>query len=409
MRQVTEGGGALAAPGIPGRVQAGRAAELEVAAIAITRHAAPARVGVDVFIGNAQAQGGVGRQVVIQGAVVDLVLATGIVIEVMLALLGDHRTATQRSGLVQRAAGIDLASVVVPGSAGQAQLGLRGTLPALAHKVDATGGAARALHHPGCPAQHLDPIVVGHVTAETVGLDIGVAHVQRHTVVLILPGHAKAPGVEVLAAHGRVIDGDARGLFHDLVDGGEILVVEHLAGDHGHRLRGFPERMSALGDGHRTGGVRTAAFGRRPERLGIDVGRRQLQGRACGWTGAQHVAAVGLGLGLQSTVGENPRKPFADAIGPLQPRRLLACGLPGVERDGRARRTGESAQHLGQAAGRDIVGLHRVLRRRRGLDSRHTHAAGGQRKQANSHRARQPTRTRLVHKRHAYPPPEPSN
>ncbi|MNH26564.1 hypothetical protein D3C79_866250 [compost metagenome] len=109
----------------------------------------------------------------------------------MAALFGDHCPAAQSAGCVQRAAGVQLPAVVVPTAAGQGDVGMRSCQAALAHEIHPAGSAAGAFHHARCAAQHFDPVVVRHVAAETVGLDIEVAHVQRHTVVLILARHAE--------------------------------------------------------------------------------------------------------------------------------------------------------------------------------------------------------------------------
>ena len=168
------------------------------------------------------------------------------------------------------------------------------SLAALAHEVDATGGAASAFHHAGGATQHFHAVIDGHVAVEAVGLYVAAADVQRHAVVLVLTGHAKAARVEILAAHGRVVHGDARGLFHHLFDGVEVLVIEHLAGHHRDRLRCFLQRVHALANGHATGGVGVAAFGGGAQALRVDVGRSQFHRVAGGRAEHGHGVAVTL-------------------------------------------------------------------------------------------------------------------
>ena len=331
MLDVAERRGAFAAPVVPRRVQAGGAAQLEVATVLVARQAAPARGGVEVFIGQANAQGGVGAQVEIQGAVVGLVAALGVVVEVAPRLLGHHRPAAHGAGVVEGAAGVDLATVVVPGAATERQLGVGAALPALAHKVDRARGAARAFHHARCAAQHFHAVEVGHVAAEAVGLYVVVAHVQGHAVVLVLAEHLEAAGIEVFAAHGRVVDGDAGDFFHHLVDGGQVLVVKHLAGHDGEGLGRVLEAVGALADGHRARGVGAAVLGGGPQLLGGNGGGPQFQGRAVGRHRPQHVAAVALRLGLQAAALQDAGKTFGNAVGAPQPGRAAAFGVAGVE------------------------------------------------------------------------------
>ncbi|MNZ80782.1 hypothetical protein D3C78_994280 [compost metagenome] len=325
----------------------------------------------------------------------------------MPALLGDHRPAPHGAGIIQRATGIDLPTVVVPGTAREAEFGLGHGLAAFAHEIDATGGAARALHHPGGAAQDFDTVVIGHVAAETVGLDIAVAHVQRNAVVLILAGHPEPTGIEILAAHGRVVDGDAGGLFHHLIDGVEVLVIEHLAGDHRHRLRRFAQGMLALADGHRARRVGATVLGGRPEHLSLDAGGSQFHDRTVGGQPAQHVRAVGLGLSLQATTAKNASETVTHAEGTSQAGRLQILQLPGIKRQGDTGGAGEAGQHIHQAAGANIVGLHRALLRRGTWNRAGIHgrsAGGGDRQQADFHCKHQ-TAWR-AYPRHISPPPK---
>ncbi|MNN30446.1 hypothetical protein D3C81_1440950 [compost metagenome] len=227
----------LAFPAVPGRAQAGGARQLQVRTIAVARQALPARGGIELLVGGADAEGGGVVEVVVEGAIDHLVVALAHVVEVLAVLPGDHQPATQAAGRVQRAAGVELGAVVVPGACRKADAGSGLFLSALADEVDATGGAAGALEHAGGTAQHFDAVVVGHVAGKTVGLHVVATEVQRHTVVLVLAGKHETARVEVFTAHGRVMHGDPRGFLHHLFEGGEVLLVHHLAGDHRHRLR----------------------------------------------------------------------------------------------------------------------------------------------------------------------------
>ena len=77
LSEIDEVGGATALPVVPGLAQARGAAEVGALAVGITRQAAPARGGIDVFVAGADAQGGVGAQVDVQRAIECLVLALG--------------------------------------------------------------------------------------------------------------------------------------------------------------------------------------------------------------------------------------------------------------------------------------------------------------------------------------------
>ena len=241
--QVTEDGRAFAALVIPRGIQAGGAFELQVAAVGIARQPTPARGGIYVFIRQAQAERGVRGEVQIKGAVVNLVAAFSDVIKILAGLLGHYGAASQRAGLIQGPAGVHQAAIVVPCARRERELRVRRVPAAFAHKIDPARCAARALHHAGGTAQHLNPVINCHVAVEAVGLYVAAADVQRHAVVLILAAHAKSARVKVLTAHGGVVHGDSGDFLHDLIDGVEVLVIEHFAGDHGDGLWCFFEAV----------------------------------------------------------------------------------------------------------------------------------------------------------------------
>ena len=352
--EVREPGGALAALVVPRGVQAGGALEFQVAAIGIARQAAPAGCGVDVFIGQAQPHGGVGAEVEVQCAVVDLILAGGNVIEILAGLLGHDRPATQGAGFVQRAAGIDLPAVVVPGAGRQRQLCVRGGFAALAHKIHPACRAAGAFHHPGCAAQNFDAVIDRHIAVEAVGLYIAAADVQWHAVVLVLAAHAKAAGVEVFAAHGRVVDGDPRGFFHHLFNGVEVLVVEHFAGDDGDRLRGLLERVRTLADGHRLRSVGTRAFGSGVEAALGHMGGTQLQ-RSAGLRGRLNAEIALPGdAQLQAAAAQSRVHRLFGGHQANYRRGLLALHQHGLQRDNPAALAGNGIQAVGQRAGGQV-------------------------------------------------------
>ncbi len=177
----------------------------------------------------------------------------------MLVLVVGHHAAAQRAFRVQHAAGVDLRAVVVPrAGAGHHGGGIRFQRP-LAHQVDRAARIAAALQQAGRTAQHLDAVVHRRAAAEIAGAAVHAA-VQRDAVVLH-GGQVEAARVDVLAALRALLQRHAGGAGQRVVDGGQHLLVEQLAGDHADRLGNVLQRLFALAHRDRAGRVGAAAFG----------------------------------------------------------------------------------------------------------------------------------------------------
>ena len=184
-------------------------------------------------------------------------------------------------------------------------------------------------------------------------MGVVLAHVQGYAIVLVLPEHLETTGIEILAAHGRLVAGDAGRTFHHVIDGGEVLVVHQLTGHHADRLRGFPQAVFAFADGYRAGGVGPGALGGGPQAVAGDRGGAQVQCAGVGYLWQQQPGAVALALGLQALAAQQLAEGLLAVEVAAQAWAGLAGHAAGVVRQADAGLAGELVQRVGQGAGGD--------------------------------------------------------
>ena len=167
--------------------------------------------------------------------------------------------------------------------------------------------------------------------------------------------------------------GDARRLRHHLRDGAQALVLHALLRDDADRLRRFPDRQAQRrGRGNRQGGdVRARAFRRILLRLdryfrhrgdGVRAGFRLRR--------AQHVAAVGAALGLQTAAAQHAVQGGQHVVAAAQAGRRLAARLLRREAEDDPGLAGHLTQRRRQVAGRHLEVVARRLRCRAFLRQR---------------------------------------
>ncbi|MNQ50465.1 hypothetical protein D3C85_644100 [compost metagenome] len=339
------------------------ARQADVGAVRVARKTAQHRTPLGVRVAHAEADGGVGRDVVVDGAVERARLAPHVVGERVAAVFVDHHAAAQRAFGIERTAGVELRAVVVPRArlAGERERLLG--LAALAHEVDRAARAAGALQQARGAAQHFHAVEEHRVFGGPVAQRV---HVARH-------GHAVVlPGVDLEAArredHARphALDAHhARDVVDRVAQVDEALVVHALARDHADRLGNVLERLLALAERQRARRVRARAFGGGAAfGLGRDGDRRERGAavgagvcRAADARAAQRIRAARTARRLEARAGQQPREAFAHGVLALQAGRALALREGRRNRDAHAGGGGEARQCLVERAGCDVVGL----------------------------------------------------
>ncbi|MNJ54955.1 hypothetical protein D3C77_504210 [compost metagenome] len=209
-------------------------------------------------------------------------------------------------------------------------------------------------------------VVLGQVqlTDRAVAGDRGV---HRRATIELNVRDCEATGVEVgvvaqRRAGGAVfLQGDAGGLVQCIGQGGEVLILDALAGDHRHRVGDFLDRLGDLAaDADGTGGVGTAVLGHGAEPRGIDAGCAQFKHRVLGlWQ--QHVVAATAADYLEVATAEQLRETLLDAVGALQAGAVPALCEFGAERQHHPGLAGKAAEHRAEWTGSDRVGAWRFF------------------------------------------------
>ncbi|MNP06371.1 hypothetical protein D3C76_983510 [compost metagenome] len=229
---------------------------------------------------------------------------------VALVFVVHHQAPTHIARLGQRPRGIEAQAVAVPATGFGVDAELRLESGPLADQVDGRRRRAGAADQPGGATHDFDAVVHGGVLGGVIDARRG-----RYTVDFeVVDLKTTRPVGVVLGTDAGVRRGDARCLLQHLVEGGELLVVQPLAGHHRQRLWGLlggqvqPRRAAG-----RIGGVEPGAFGGRTRRLARDAQGLQLQAIArADWQ--RDDEAVGIGLAQLRVACANQRtKRITDA------------------------------------------------------------------------------------------------
>ncbi|MNO74936.1 hypothetical protein D3C76_659560 [compost metagenome] len=265
----------------PGGTGAVRARPVGQGAVLVVQGQATARMVVDIEILGVHAHGqqGVGGQVGLDDAVEDFPAFVEAVDIGLVVLVGAHQAATNVAAFGQRAAGVELGTLVVPGAALDREAGLRNVGRALAHHVHCCAGGTDAVGQAGGALDDFDSVIQRHVVALHGRAVVAVE--QLHAIDLEV-FHGKAAGIDNAAVGATVaalVDCQPRRLPYHFGQVGDVLVVHALARDHTDRLRRFPYRQGQTGGGAGgTRGVRAGTFGGGAQALFVEVGRGQLHG-----------------------------------------------------------------------------------------------------------------------------------
>ncbi|MCY1405854.1 hypothetical protein D9M71_211040 [compost metagenome] len=195
--------------------------------------------GVVVLVVQAQAQQGAIGQVDIQGAVQHGFFRFVPVDEGVGFLVGTDQAAADIAAFGQRARDVGFGAVHVPGTCFGGNIALEFLGRALAHQVDGGRRRTGAAHQARRPTHHFDVVVDRHVQQRAGELLRTIGHLRRNAVVheVLDLETTRVKGVAITVT---VVAGDPRGHHQHVVDGGEVLIVHQLAGDHAHRLWRFP-------------------------------------------------------------------------------------------------------------------------------------------------------------------------
>ncbi|MNF84806.1 hypothetical protein D3C84_671850 [compost metagenome] len=237
--------------------------QVQMMAVLADHRRAPEVIGLVLLVGKPQGQGGVLVQVRFGDRIEQAMILLDIVDEAVGVLVRGHDPAAQRATVVERAGGIDLATVVVPTAGGTGQGdSLLGQWP-LADQVDGGRRVACTRHQTGGTAHYLDSIKHRQVRLRA---DVYAVVATRDAVIHQVVDFKTACLVGLPArTGGKVQEQTGRRLDH-VVDVGHRLVIHTLARNDGDGLWGFTHRQWKFGRGrHRTGGVGLGAFRGTPQ------------------------------------------------------------------------------------------------------------------------------------------------
>ncbi|MNZ50040.1 hypothetical protein D3C78_678210 [compost metagenome] len=351
----------LEIPAAPVGARVERAAEVELAVIAgvdgVARPGGATRL--DVLVVESHGQQGVRIQVGFKDAV-EHILLLRIVVQVGVAVLvGAHEATTQGAFGVERAGHVTFGTVVVPVAGKAAHGSLEVMSRALAHQVDGGRRVAGAGHQAGGALDDFDAVVDGHV--DVGGALVVDAVVDGVDAVVLVVGDGEAAGGELHAVAVVGLHGYARGVLEHVADVGGGLVVHHLAGDHGDRLRGFADRQRQLGGGAgHAGGVGAGAFGGFAEAGAVDAGRRHFQGAAV--IGRNQGHGVAVDAVAQPAAGEDGGQGVGRRVVAARAGAAAVGHVIGAVEDLQVGLLAELAQGTGEGLRRDVqadlLGLH---------------------------------------------------
>ncbi|MNH04790.1 hypothetical protein D3C79_640960 [compost metagenome] len=269
--------GVAIGPGLVGGVP-GMPRQAQVTPGAVARQAVTGAVFFDLVVAATKGQHGVVGDVRFQHTIKKGLLGATVIHEVLTVGVGRDHAPTQLAVKGQRPGQVDFAAVVVPGTGRGVELELVVVQWALAHQVDHAAWITGTGQQAAGTAQDFNVVVGSHVidTVAVKRTDTG-ADVHRRGAVDLHVVDTKAARVELLRMVVVVAQGDARGSFHGLGQGGDTLVFDHLLSDDRHRLRGVLEAHWRLGaDTDQPGGIGTGVLGGFTHALADDAGAPQL-------------------------------------------------------------------------------------------------------------------------------------
>ncbi|MNO79887.1 hypothetical protein D3C76_710710 [compost metagenome] len=294
-------------------------------------------------------------QVDVQRTVQRMVFAPDIVDEaVALVLVSDKPPAHTAVGR-QRAAGIQLQAIVVPGASFACQRNGRRRLATLAHQVDCATWAAGALQQARSTAQHFHPVEEHQVLGCPVAQRIVVSR-NRHTVVLPVINLKATRGHDHARANALRAD-NARGVVKRVLQVGDALVIQLLARDDGDRLGNLLEGVRAFAQGHRAGGIRPGAFAGCVHIVVGDAGAAQLHDVAAQVAGRHTEMALGGNPQLQAATGQRSLHGLLGTHLADHGRCLLAAHQCWLQRDDVAALAGDAVERVRQAGGWQVEHL----------------------------------------------------
>ena len=255
------------------------ARQAQVAPIQADHRSAPEVVGLVLLVRVTEGQGGVFAQVGFGDGIEQAMILLGLVDKTVgIAVRGDDAAAPGAT-VIERAGGVELATVIVPAADGAGEGNFLLIQWPLADQVDGGRRVACAGYQAGSAAHHFDAVEHCQVRLGAYRRTVVAAgDTVIHEVVDIETacGEGLSP-----RAVGVIEEQPRRGVDH-VVDAGHGLVIHALARDHGDGLRGFAQGQRQFGRGlHRAGGVRLAAFGGCAKLLARDLGSAQLDGGRC--------------------------------------------------------------------------------------------------------------------------------
>ncbi|MCY1408774.1 hypothetical protein D9M71_241030 [compost metagenome] len=236
-------------------------------------------VDIEVLGIHAHGQQGVGGKIGLDDAVENFPALVEAVDIGLVVLVGAHQAATNVAAFGQRAAGVELGTLVVPGAALDREAGLRNVGRALAHHVHGRAGGTDAVGQARGALDDFDPVIQRHVVTLHGRAVVTVEQLYAVDLEVFHGKTARIDDAAVRATVAALVDGQPRRLPYHFGQVGDVLVVHALARDHADRLRRFPNRQGQAGGGAGGAcGVGACAFGGGAQALFVEVGWGQLYG-----------------------------------------------------------------------------------------------------------------------------------